>query len=435
MAYCTDKAAADFAAFAPEQIGRTRYRTPEGFLVCEGVRIARTGPMLYTPDEMPDIERGPLTSMITVMRDAEVLFDPDTIKSFAGKPVTNDHPPEPVTPANFKTYVVGTVMDPRRGEGAESEYLVADLLITDANTIADLDAGKREVSAGYDVEVEQIKPGLARQTKNLGNHVALVDRARGGSALSIQDHAEEPAMATRTTRKILDGIRKAFGAKDEAALETELKKAEEAMDEDDPGDEPQRVVIELKTPEAAPAEGVEDDGADEAPAWFKAHAEQTDARFGALEEAVKKLTPAEAAESSEATDEDAEEKEEEGEAEKAQAQDAMSKAEILAPGIKLPTLDAAKVKRSDVTAARRTTLKTALADSGRKVHVEAVLSGRDVDKLRPREVTMVFDAAAAVAKATHNAVRVRTFDVPQGPMTPAKLQERIRERRKEHYGA
>lgn len=444
MSLARDRAAADFAAYAPEKIGRTRYRTPEGFLVCEGVRIARTGPMMYAPDEMPEIEQGPLTAMITVMRDADVLFDPDTIRSFAGKAVTNDHPPEPVTPANFKIYAVGTVMDPRRGEGVESEYLIADLLIADAGAIDDIEAGKIEISAGYDVEVEQIKPGLARQTKNLGNHVALVDRARGGSALSIQDHAEEPAMATRTTRKILDGIRKAFKAKDEAALEENLNKAEEAMDDEEDGDGDKTIVIKVEGA-AAPAAETADEGAGDKPDPYEERFSKIEDTLGKISDAFEglkaSLSGANDGESDGDKDKDGEgkaadeeAKAEEEEVEKAQAQDAMSKAEILAPGIKLAALDAAKVKRADVTAARRTTLKTALADSGRKVHVEAVLGGRDIDKLRPGEVAMVFDAAAAVARANNNASRVRPFDVPQGAMTPAKLQERIRERRKEHYG-
>ena len=40
---------------------------------------------------------------------------------------------------------------------------------------------------------------------------------------------------------------------------------------------------------------------------------------------------------------------------------------------------------------------------------------------------MLFDAAAAVAKS-HNA-RPRINAIPQGPMTAAKLQEKINERR------
>ncbi|MDB5448311.1 MAG: hypothetical protein JWQ97_3628 [Phenylobacterium sp.] len=429
MARATDRAVVDLATYAPEQLGRTRYRTPDGFLLCEGVRIARTGPMLYAAAEMPDIEQGPFTAMITVMRDAEVLFAPDTILSYAGKPVTNDHPPCPVTPQNFKTYAVGTVLNPRRGEGAESEYLIADLLISDQQAIEDVEAGKIEVSAGYDTEVEQIKPGVARQTKNLGNHVALVARGRAGPACAIQDAAEEPAMAKRTTR-ILDGIRKAFRAKDEAALEEQLGKVEEAMDDEGDGDEPQRLVIEVKQPEAPAAAAAETE--DEADPYEERFKKIEDALEG-IGTSLAGLKPVEAAADA---DPDAEEvKDEEKEVEKSTAQDAMSKAEILAPGVRLPTFDAAatKVKVGAITALRRAALKAAVADSARKVHVDAVLAGRamDFDKARPSEVAMVFDAASAVAKAANNAsVHARPFDIPQGKMNAARMQARIVERRK-----
>lgn len=437
MAQTTDRAATTdraTATFAPEQIGRTRYRTLEGFLCCEGVRIARTGAMMYTAAEMPDIEPGGFTSMITIERGADVLFDPDSILSYAGKPVTNDHPPEPVTPANAKKYAVGAVLNPRRGEGVEFNYLIGDLLITDEQAIAAVEAGKVELSAGYDVEVEQIAPGVGRQTKNVGNHVALVERGRAGPSCAIQDAEKEPEMAKRTTR-ILDGIRKAFKAKDEAALEANLEKAEDLMDDEEGGDEPQTVVIKIESA-AAPAEEVLDEGGE---------ADPYEARFKALEDcvssikdAIEGLKPVAAdklgeaeTEEGEAADEEA--KEEEKEADKPQAQDAMSKAEILAPGIKLPVQDAAApLKRSALTDLRRRALKAAVTDSARKVHVDAVLSGRgaDFDKMAPSQVAMVFDAAAAVTRAANNGGQVRRFDVPQGPMTAARMQERNEERRK-----
>lgn len=448
----TDRAVADLATYAPEQIGRTRYRTPEGFLVCVGVRIARTGPMLYAQKEMPTIEPGPFGSMITVERDADVLFDRDCIASYAGKSITIDHPPVPVTPDNVKEYEVGTVLDPRRGEGAESSYLLADFLIKDRQAIDDVEAGKVEVSAGYDSDVEQIKPGLARQTKNVGNHVALVDRARGGPALRIQDREqEEPSMATRATRRILDGIRKAFKNKDEAALEESLGQAGEVMDDEADGDG-KTIVIEVKG--AAPAASGETKPGDEAGAGNE---DPYEPRFKSIEDTLGKMCDAfeglkaalggggtndgkppegEKKPEGEQTTDEAEAKKEEEEAEASQVQDAASKAEILAPGVKLPTKDSAggAIKRAAVTDLRRRALKTALGDSARKAHVEAVLGGRlaaDVDTMRPSEVTMLFDAAAAVAKAANNAGGRRPADIPQGPMTAAKMQSLIKERREQ----
>ncbi len=44
--------------YVTEKIGETRYKTPEGFLVCENVPIARTGIMSYAAGEVP-IDVGP----------------------------------------------------------------------------------------------------------------------------------------------------------------------------------------------------------------------------------------------------------------------------------------------------------------------------------------------------------------------------------------
>ncbi len=428
MARVTDRAVTTdraTATFAPEQIGRTRYRTPEGFLCCEGARIARTGPMLYSAEEMPDIELGAGT-MITVLRDGDVLFHPVAISSFSGKPLTNDHPDEPVTPLTYRQHSVGTVLNPRRGEGAEHEYLIADLLVTDAEAIAAIEANKTELSAGYDAEVEQIKPGIGRQTEIVGNHVALVKRGRGGPSCSIQD--EEPTMAKRTTR-ILDGIRKAFRAKDEAALEEQLGKAEDMMDDEGEGDDPQRIVIEIAAP-AAPVAAVEET-VDEDP---------TEQRFQAIEGTLKSIADSveELKKPPESTTQDAESEEEEDDddkdVDKKTVTDAMSKAEILAPGIRMPTFDAAAstVKSATVTGLMRSALKAASADTSRKAHVDAVMGGRaaDFDKMPAAQVMVVFDAASAVARAAHNSPAARPFDMPQGPMTAARLQERIVERRK-----
>lgn len=243
-------------------------------------------------------------------------------------------------------------------------------------------------------------------------------------------------MAKRTTR-ILDGIRKAFKAKDEAALEESLGKAEGLMDDEEEGDgEPQRVIIEIQTaapaaPEApAESEPVVDD--DPAQARFAA----IEASVQALTEAVQKLIapPAADAEGEEKDDPDTkvEDEDPEAEVEKKTASDAIAKAEILAPGVRLPAFDAATVKNSAVTALRRKALTTAYAGS-HKAAIDSVLGGRkaNFDAMPVSILGVVFDAAAALARDANNGGgRTRAFDVPQGPMTAAKMQARILERRK-----
>lgn len=444
MALATDRAVVvdrATATLATEQLGRTRYLTPEGFLLCQGVRLARVGPMLYAPDEMPDIEPG-TNRMVVIERGPEVLFDPETILSFAGKAVTNDHPPTPVTPDNFRDYAVGVILNPRQGEGVEADYLIGDLLITDAQAIADVDAGKREVSCGYDVEVEQIKPGLGRVTKIVGNHNALVKRGRAGPSCSIQD--EEPAMAKPRKRTIIDRLRTAFKANDEAAFEEELTQAEDELGAEGE-DQPQRVVIELKTPEAPAASSDEGEGGGESDDPYAARFASLEKAVGDIATAISTLTSSNTAGDGEGEQEtEAKDGEGEGEGEandeaeeveKKTAMDALAKAEILAPGIKLPTFDAAakSVKSTAIVALQRLALKKAFATDGMRPHVEAVLGGKkpNFDTMAAPVLAVVFDGAAALARQSNNAAAFtgRRAEIPQGRMTPERYQQMLKDRR------
>lgn len=409
------------------QIGRTRWLTPDGFLYCEGVRIARTGSMLYRPDEVPDIQPG--AGMVLIERDADVLFAADTIASFNGKPVTNDHPPDFVSPSSWKRDAVGTVLNARRGEGVEAEYLIADLLITDAEAIDAVLAGKAEVSPGYDAPRVQVKPGLGRQIRMTGNHVALVARGRGGPACAIQDNEpeKEPEMAV-VKRSAWDRLRTAFKANDEAAFNAELAEAQNEPD----GDEPQRIVIEVKAPDAP--EAVDGDGEktepDAAPAWATAIGDKLDQVIAAL----GKLAP-------KSEDEDPEAKPDPADEEKypamdaAAEQDVRAKAEIILPGVQMPTLDAAAepIKRSEAMHGLRIrTLTAAYADPKRKAHVEAALGGAapNFAALTFDNAALLFNAVAGIAKAANNqSVNLDHRVFPQGPMTTAKLAELHKQRR------
>lgn len=410
------------ATYAPEQLGRTQALTPEGYLLCSDVRIARTGAMLYRPDEVPEVRPAANGQMVVIMRDADVLFAPDAIASFNGKPVTNDHPPALLSETDTRKYQIGVVLNPRRGEGVDSEYLMADLLITDAATIALIVAKKkREVSPGYDAELEEVKPGLGRQTAILGNHLAIVDRGRGGSSCAIQD--TETDMAKRRKMSLMDRLRAAFRDNDETAFESALADAPEGLGEEPDGDEG-GVHVHIHN---APTEPV-------APAAAVADENPYEERFKALEDAIAgmgarfdEIAATKTASTTEpnvqVTDEDAEEDEP---ADSKEVMDAAAKAEIIFPGYKTGTMDG-QPKRRAITDMRRDVLTRALTDSARKAPVEAILAGVDLAASKPAQVRVLFDAAAAVAKA-HN-TRPRVNAIPQGPMTAAKLQEKINERR------
>ena len=130
------------------------------------------------------------------LRPPEEVMHPDALASFALVPVTNEHPPEALTADNAKQYSVGSVSESVAPEG---DRVRATLMITDADAIAALDAGRSELSCGYTADVV-IEPGTwqgqrydAKQTNIRGNHVALVDAGRAGPTCSIRMDATDVA--------------------------------------------------------------------------------------------------------------------------------------------------------------------------------------------------------------------------------------------------
>src|ERR1700756_1048521 len=132
------------ALFASEQIGIKRYKTPEGFLFCEDVPIARIGEMIYGPNELPMIQLAPGQREILITRDAEELFKLETLLSFQGKDITKDHPQDDFSARNWKSsgVSVGHIMNPRRGEGEDSDVILADFLIKDQAPLEAIEAGQ-----------------------------------------------------------------------------------------------------------------------------------------------------------------------------------------------------------------------------------------------------------------------------------------------------
>ena len=213
--------------YTEESLGEKRKLTPEGFLVCYDVPIARIGTLLYGPGEVP-IDAGG-DGVISIERLPDDVFDPEAMASFEGKPVTNDHPPLgiKVTPENWRELSMGHVHNVRRGDGRvlDDGFLYADLMVKDPDLIRDIQEGKREVSAGYDAEYEQLEPGRGRQHDIIGNHVALVDKGRCGPRCAIGDN---DTMAKKNWR---DRLMTAFKARDEAALVDELDKVKDMLGE------------------------------------------------------------------------------------------------------------------------------------------------------------------------------------------------------------
>lgn len=166
-------------------------KTPEGFLICHNVPIARTGQQLYLGNETPFKEL-PSNDTVKIVRHPEEVFSKATLASFEGKPVTDDHPLEDVTPQNSRTYLKGICRDVRRGIGEYNDCIVADLMIYDPILIDEITSKeKREVSCGYDCFWELGNDNTIIQKQIRGNHIAIVKNGRAGHRVAVRDSKPE----------------------------------------------------------------------------------------------------------------------------------------------------------------------------------------------------------------------------------------------------
>ena len=267
-------------------------KTPEGFLICKDVPIARTGTQQYRGCEFG----GPVADGIyNVQRPEAEVFDRAAVASFEGKPVCDEHPDEDVTPDNYRRYMKGVCRDVRRGDGDLSNCLVADLVIYDADLINKIEAGKREISCGYDCLWNPTSDSSYDQLEIRGNHVAVVDRGRAGHKVAIRDTADDKKGGKKMSKSLIGRILRAL-ARDESTTPEDMEAAAKLAGNSDAEPRPQ-----LAPAPAAPAAP-----ATPAPAAVPqpenkpaAMDEATEARFKKIEDALEaissKLNPAQPA--------------------------------------------------------------------------------------------------------------------------------------------
>ncbi len=387
--------------FSSEKLGPRQSLTPEGFLICHDVPIARTGQMLYTGDETP-IEPGP-DGLVHIERVPEEVFRAETIASFEGKPVTLDHPVDFVTPNTWAMLAKGVTQNVRRGQGIQDDLLFADLLIMDNRAIEEVRSGLREVSCGYEAEYEQTKPGRGVQRQIVGNHVALVERGRCGPRCAIGDKEPQSMSTPKNTppkkRTWRDRLMTAFKAQDEAALKEALEESNDDFHDSELEEEGKG-----KTGDKATAKAL-----DKLALAMDANTKL----LGALVKSMK---------AKDSDDEPPKKKDGETDDTVIEAEHAatnknggaqvmtgdawtqmLARAEILAPGMTMPTADTAAAKTFDAACAcQRKAITTAMASDAGKAAVEPFLTGRDLSKLTADQVAAVFTGAAELMRAKRN---------------------------------
>ena len=199
-------------------------KTSEGYLLCREVPISRVGEFEYSGIEVGIPSKG---GRVLMTRTADELFKPETIQSFNAKPVVIGHA-RFADPDNWKDITVGIVQNVHTGQGEHADELLADLLLTDRKGIELVESGRlREVSCGYDASPVDDGEGKGHQVGIVGNHVALVEKARCGRACKIRDSE----MKTTNLKTIL---RRLFRDGDEEKFNETLDKVDiqELKDED-----------------------------------------------------------------------------------------------------------------------------------------------------------------------------------------------------------
>jgi hypothetical protein len=173
-------------------------RTTDGFLTGRAI-VTSIGVFSY---------RNKDGSITRELRLPDEVFNTDSLASMKLKPVTNGHPSEKVTPANFQDLAVGSLgsnpsstTQERTWDGytpleklTDGLHLAIDMTINNADAIEDVLNGKRSLSMGYECEIEKADEGAtwlgmdydSIQHNIRYNHCAIVDVARAGDAAIIR---------------------------------------------------------------------------------------------------------------------------------------------------------------------------------------------------------------------------------------------------------
>lgn len=419
--------------FTIGKAGQTRERLPDGSLLCRDVPFARTGTMVYCESEFAggeDENGDPITSpdgVVVVHRDRDVLFAQPTIESFETSPITVKHPPVFLNPDNRAEYDQGSIRNIRPGTGTLSDYLLADMVIRGREGLDAVEGkGISEVSPGYDAGYAPIpgKPGHYKQTYITGNHLAIVERGRGGRGVRIGDHEGKQMAFKKKTwgQKLIAAIT----TNDADGIEEAIREGAEEM--------PERVEPTLGTQDDEINTVGENDE--------KFHKEMMDA-IGALgakiDDLAKSMTACMEAMTPRMTDSEPDEGEDQKkEDEKAVAetedeaacmvepgkaiptgdaafsmvrQNTISTAEIIAPGLKHGTLDSTGSRKSQREAIHG--MRVAALESGLR-GPNANVVRRYLGAKQPKNMTMdaVFTAFRAAGDAVAEANRKGAYSRP-----------------------
>lgn len=167
---------------------REAQRTPQGFLKVPGF-ATRTGVFPYVTTS---------GKMRYELRHPDDVFDPKSMATLQGAPVTIEHPPKMLNPTNVAQYRKGHASD--RVE-VNRDLLETDLIVEDQDAIDAIEKEHlRELSSGYvsdvveEAGVYNDTPYTHRQKNIQYNHIAIVRRGRAGPEVRMHLDSADAVM-------------------------------------------------------------------------------------------------------------------------------------------------------------------------------------------------------------------------------------------------
>ena len=216
-------------------------RTPNGGAIIPA-RLTTTGIVRYT---QPD------GSTVREYRSPEEVFDPESLASLGGIPVTLEHPGL-VTRTNFRDHTRGHVAN--GSVVARNPFAEGNLWIQDDELLNDISGQRRtQLSPGYNCQLENTpghtlegEPYDVLQRKIRYNHVAVTVKGRQGPDVALRlDSEGEITDEPQTTREdstpmktiLIDGVRYNLGGTeaDQAALEAAIGRMNSRFDSESSG--------------------------------------------------------------------------------------------------------------------------------------------------------------------------------------------------------
>lgn len=169
-----------------------RVKTPQGFMLCKDVTLAKPMVKEYYAGELGALEGFSPTDIVKIYTSPEVLFSDKVIDGFMGADVTMTHPDgNQLTAQNFRSHIIGTAKNIREQNG----YLVGDLIIKDEWAIQAIELDNiRQISLGYSASLDMTAGKDDNNQDYHGqwvdmtpDHVAVVREGRCGSDCYIGD--------------------------------------------------------------------------------------------------------------------------------------------------------------------------------------------------------------------------------------------------------